>query len=223
MLARYIICVINMRIMKNQIEQIIEILKESENKLRDVIAESAQRGDYRIVDTARAIAVNIHDLHDRISDPSRPTMTFKIHSESKNTIAPRKPKHTSKNSVRSNYPKYEVRNGSLIKIGWSKKQRREYSHKVPSSVFDLTIRTMTALAKNGAGPFTAEHIIDKVNDMEVEVIPAYQVYVVIAMLRKANCIKQLGREGYNIPTDVTEKAQEAWRKLSNNMRKSKEI
>lgn len=209
--------------MENQFEQIIEIIIESENKLREVIAEAAKKGDYRIVDTARAVAVSIQDLHARIKDPSKTMITVKTHSKPRNTILARKPKRTSQKTIRTNYPKYEVRNDSLIKIGWSKKQRREYSHKVTSNVFDLTIETMNTLAKNGAGPFTAEQIIDKVNDIVVEVIPAYQVYVVIAMLRKENCIKQLGREGYNIPIDVNEKAQEAWKKLSNNIRNTKKV
>jgi hypothetical protein len=102
----------------------------------------------------------------------------------------------------------------LIRIGWSKKQRREYTHKTPRSIFDTTIKAMAALAQSGAGPFTAEQLIDQINTMEPEAIPSYQVYGVIGMLRGTNCIKQIGREGYDIPPELVEKANRKWSELS---------
>jgi hypothetical protein len=33
-------------------------------------------------------------------------------------------------------------------------------------------------------------------------------------LRKLNCIKQIGREGYDIPIDLAKKAETAWGNLS---------
>jgi hypothetical protein len=60
----------------------------------------------------------------------------------------------------------------------------------------------------------AEQIIEQVNDLESDTIPSYQIYGVIGLLRKFNCIKQIGREGYDIPTDVSTRAKNEWDKLT---------
>ena len=58
----------------------------------------------------------------------------------------------------------------------------------------------------------AEEIIEKVNKMEND-IPSYQIYVVIGMLKKMSCIKQVGREGYQIPTDFADKSKNVWKTM----------
>lgn len=196
--------------MENQIEKILGILTKTESDLRELIVEAAQAGDYRSVDTARAAAVNIHDLLTRIANPSS-----KLESKFASKASGRKKKSASRKGIKSKYPKFDVRNGTLIRIGWSKKQRREYTHKVPRFAFNQTVKGMVALAQSGAGPFMAEQIIEQVNSMEAETIPSYRVYVVLGLLRQTNCIKQVGREGYDIPVELVEKAENGWAKLSN--------
>ena len=191
--------------MENQIEKILGILTKCESDLREVIVEAAQEGDYRSVDTARAAAVNVHDLRTRIANPFS-----KLESKSANQASDRKKKSASRKGIKSKYPKFEVKNDTLIRIAWSKKQRREYTHKAPRFVFNETVKAMAALAQSGAGPFMAEQIIEQVNNMESEAVPSYQVYIMIGLLRKTKCIKQVGREGYSIPTDIRTKAEKEW-------------
>ena len=71
---------------------------------------------------------------------------------------------------------------------------------------------MANLSKGENGPFMAEQIIDKIHASEPEMVPSYQVYVIIAFLRHINCISQKGREGYEIPIDINDRAKEAWEK-----------
>jgi hypothetical protein len=47
--------------------------------------------------------------------------------------------------------------------------------------------------------------------MESETVPSYQIYVVIGFLRARKCIVQVGREGYDIPIDVSESAAAVWK------------
>lgn len=196
--------------MKNQTEKIIEILNKTESDIQEVIIESAQAGDYRSVDMARATAVNIKNLRTQISNPA-----------SKAEIRPAKSgtriekKASTKKRKKSDYPKFKVKNETLIRIGWSRKQRREYTHKAPRLVFEQTVKAMTALSQSGAGPFLAENIIEQANSNESDAIPSYQIYVVIGLLKQTNCIKQIGRDGYYIPTELVEKAEEKWIELSN--------
>jgi len=126
-----------------------------------------------------------------------------------------KKKVATKRQGRGKYPKYEVKNDTLVRIGWSKKEKREYTHKVSQRVFYETVEVMGRLAQGGAGPFMAEKIIEQANNAKSETIPSYQVYVVLGLLRQTNCIKQVGREGYDIPPKLMEKAEGKWSELSN--------
>lgn len=195
--------------MKDQADRITEILAKAESEIQTIIVEAAQAGDYRSVDMARNAAVNVRNLRAQISDS-----TGKVESKAAKAASQPKRRVASPRTVRTAYPKFHVAKDTLIRIGWSKKQRREYTHKTPRSIFDTTIKAMAALAQSGAGPFTAEQLIDQINTMEPEAIPSYQVYGVIGMLRGTNCIKQIGREGYDIPPELVEKANRKWSELS---------
>lgn len=198
--------------MKNLIEKIEAVLTKAENELQEVIVEAAKTGDYRGVDAGRAAAVEICNIKARILKPSS-----KGELKSESNVSRTKKKVATKRHVRGKYPKFEIKNDTLVRIGWSKKERREYTHKVSKRVFVETVEVMGRLAQGGAGPFMAETIIEQVNNAEYaesETIPSYQIYVVIGFLRKLNCIKQIGREGYDIPIDLAKKAESAWGNLS---------
>ena len=200
--------------MENSKEKIRSILVSTEESVRKVIVKAAENGDYRGVDIARAIAVKIHELQVQLEESSA-SLTVAKEKVTKIGKSPRRTKKSKRRKgQKSGYPKFEVRNGTLIRIGWSKKQKREYTHKVPRIVFDVTVKAMERLAKSGAGPFMAEEIIERVNELSSEAIPSYQVYVVIGLLRMCGCIKQVGREGYGIPVDVAKPAKDIWDRIT---------
>jgi len=195
--------------MENLREKIEAVLTKAENELQEVIVEAAKDGDYRGVDAGRAAAVEICNIKARILKPSS-----KSELKSESDASRVKKKVTTKRHSRGKYPKFEVKNGALFRIGWSKKERREYTHKVSKQIFYQTVEEMGRLAQGRAGPFMAEKIIEQVNNSESETIPSYQIYVVIGLLRKLDCIKQIGREGYDIPPDISTKARNEWDKIS---------
>jgi len=192
--------------------KVLEILKKTEEELREAIAEAARAGDYRDVDVGRTVAVNIQELCEQISGNGQPISNPV--KEEVETVGRKRRKKSYKRSKPSGLPRFEVKNGSLFKIGWSRRQQCEYSHKVPRTAFDAIVSAMAGLAKGGTGPFTAETIIEKLNTTTGDMMPAYQVYVVVAVLRAFNLITQVGREGYNIPPDVAEKARNVWTEMA---------
>jgi len=192
--------------------KVLEILKKAEEELRESIADSARAGNYRDVDIGRSVAVNIKELYERISGNGN--QSSKLVEERERPLSRREKKRFARRSKPEDLPRIEIRKGSLIRIGWSRKQKEEYEHKVPRKAFDTIVNTMSALAREGSGPFMAETIIEKICATTDDTMPAYQVYVVLAALRERNLITQVGREGYNIPLDVAEKAQNIWTELS---------
>jgi hypothetical protein len=195
--------------MENLKEKIEAVLTKAENELQEVIVEAAKAGDYRGVDAGRAAAVEICNLKARILKPSS-----KGELKTESNVSRAKKKVATKRHGRGKYPKFEVKNDSLVRIGWSKKEKREYTHKVPKRVLYETVEVMGRLAQGETGPFMAEKIIEQVNNADSEAIPSYQIYVVIGFLRKLNCIKQIGREGYDIPMELLTRAKKEWGKLS---------
>ncbi len=192
--------------------KVLEILRKAEDELREAIAEAARAGEYRDVDIGRTVAVNIKELCERISGNG---VQYSKPLEAKEEPASRKKrKKVSRRSKPPGLPRIEIRNGSLYKIGWSRKQKQEYEHKVPRMAFDTIVNGMSALAREGNGPFMAEAVIEKINATTEDSIPAYQVYVVLAAFREWNLITQAGREGYSIPLDVAEKAGKMWTELA---------
>ena len=197
--------------MNSNIDKIKTILSGAEQHLRELIIEAAREGDYLGVDTARDLAVSVNQLINRLSDGETSTKKSMIKNEIKGKKVSRAKKRAGlKKKTPSGYPKFTVRDDTLVRIGWSKKEKREYQHKVPKSLFDLTIKTMGDLAKSRNGPFMAEEIVEHINENNSESVPGYQVYVVIGFLREKGCIKQEGREGYRIPVDIYKKAEKEW-------------
>lgn len=112
------------------------------------------------------------------------------------------------------YPKFLRDGDSLVKIGWSKKEKATYEHKAPR-------RILTALAgaleKTGRGGkrFGFEELLP-LPDPDGGEIPSYQAYLALAWLRAENLLTQHGRQGYSIPdgTDLTTLITERWEELT---------
>lgn len=194
--------------------KILDILRKAEEDLREAIAEAAREGDYRAVDLGRLVAVGVQELSERVTGHGQ--KSAKTVGDETEAGGRKRHRKIGKRNKPEGLPRIEIRNGSLFRIGWSRKQRCEYEHKVPRESFEAIVNTMAGLSKVGNGPFTAETIIEKLNNSTGDMMPAYQVYVVLAALREWNLITQVGREGYNIDPDIGEKAQNKWTKLKGN-------
>ena len=81
-------------------------------------------------------------------------------------------------------------------------------------VFNETINTMETLSHDLNGPISAEQIIAKVNKSSSVPIPSYQIYVVIGLLRDNKDIRQLGRQGYELPKNFVELTAARWNELA---------
>jgi len=83
----------------------------------------------------------------------------------------------------------------IVKVGWSKKARKEYQHKAPRSVAFAFADHLRKHTRDGK-LFRMEDILpvpDPVNDGE---LPGYQVYLVLAWLRSLDIVQKQGRDGY---------------------------
>jgi hypothetical protein len=195
------------------------LLRQAESSLRQLI-EAALK-DQRYVDVAEMAA--LADGLSRLVDPTstRPAPEGRLasipatsRSQSAATSAPKRSKSARKASTkRTGYPRFVREGDRLVKIGWSKKNKSEYEHRVPRSAVDAFLGKLTSAVKPGR-VFEVEGLLP-VTDQAGEEVPAYQVYVTLAWLREIGVIAKKGRDGYVIEDAEATKsgAQDRWQEL----------
>ncbi len=203
----------------NTRERAVEILQQAETSLRALVADAAAIGDYenvvRLASWARALA-------DLVKAELGGSGQQIIHA--KLGQAPiGGPKESSRRGSargaarqrgsRKTYPRFFRQRDQLVKVGWSKREKKEYQHRVPLPV--LTVLA-SALAKIGADGrvFSTDRIVP-LKDSADNAIPTYQLYVCLALLRQVELIDQHGRQGYSIPEvkGFEQAVENAWRQL----------
>lgn len=99
-------------------------------------------------------------------------------------------------SDNSAYPRFSKADDHILKIGWSKRTKKEYQQKAPREVlFDLLERLNRSEATRR--PVTTESLFPLV-DREGGEVPSYQAYLVLRFLRDRGVVVSHGRKGYTI-------------------------
>lgn len=101
---------------------------------------------------------------------------------------------TRKASVKPVFPRFERHADKLVKVGWSKRQRKEYEHRAPRAAilaFTVHLGSRTMASK----PFVVDTLLPAY-DAAGDEIPNYQVYLALGWLRQLRIIIKRGREGY---------------------------
>lgn len=96
--------------------------------------------------------------------------------------------------VKLDYPQFEREGDRLIKIGWSKKDRRTYEHRAPRPI----VMSVVSRLASGVIPgrvFTMDKLQPFQDDHGQEV-PAYQAYLVLKWLQKIGAVTKRGKDGY---------------------------
>lgn len=178
----------------NNVDQALEAASDAETQVKALIAEAAMAGDYgtldRLVVAAKAIGEALKALGDDSISPTAPTSesTMSV-AKSSAEVEKRKPR-----KKRKQYPKFVRSGNDLVKIGWSKKEKKEYQHKSPRSVLNAL---SGVLASGPADGTTTEQLL-ATTATDGRQIPSYQIYLCIAWLRHSGVIESIGRKSYRI-------------------------
>ncbi|MCH7729028.1 MAG: hypothetical protein IH991_21480 [Planctomycetes bacterium] len=186
--------------------KINSILDDADQKLLELIAKCASAGDLQGVDAARGMAGRLRSLRGSFENGaavSRQDFTGKKRGgSSSKRIRPGK---------ETKFPRFELRNATLYRIGWSKKKNEHYEHKVPHDTVSEVVNAMVSLSQSGSGPFTVEQIARRTDQISSVSVPSYQIYVVIGWLRVHNLIEQIGRNGYQLPNNLAGEFDALWK------------
>ncbi|MDA8377597.1 MAG: hypothetical protein M0Z50_11200 [Planctomycetia bacterium] len=176
------------------------------------MSEAAATGDYTCV---VQIAAWAHTVTELVKDaPSQPAnahpSTPPIGAKAVNgkSASGRRPR-----SFANGYPKFVRQGNHLIRIAWSKKEKREYQHKIPYPALRALTNAMVEIGTDGR-VFSTDQFLP-IRDADGAEVPSYQAYVGIALMKQTSLIDQHGRQGYSIPrlADFKDAVEAIWQKL----------
>ena len=200
----------------NTPKQAVEVLAEAETKLRKLVAEAATAGAYDAIPMVAEWARIIGAM-------ARESLGAEgVKEQAVQVNADESPRGEGSRSgapiAKGAYPRFFRRADSLVKIGWSRNEKKEYEHGAPRYAVDLLAIAIARKSRNG-NVFTAKDIFPlRVKDGgHTSEVPTYQAYVALAWLRQAGLVKQLGRRGYSVRKSLSMRLPDAvaaeWQKL----------
>lgn len=196
----------------DSVKRAADVLHQAEANLRGLVSDAAASGDYASVVQIAAWARTVSELVQ--ATPGQPPKTPSSAPQTQQTMA--KVSTAPRRAVRpaeDAYPRFFRHGDHLIRIAWSKKEKKEYQHKAPRAVIDALTKAMVGIGSDGR-VFSTDQFLP-LHDSDSGEVPSYQVYVGIALLKQAGLIDQHGRQGYSIPrmAEFKDAVESVWRKL----------
>jgi hypothetical protein len=184
-----------------------EILSEAERQLRQLTAEAAAAGDYTGIIRVAGWAKAIHDL-------TRTALVGRLSSRSVSRTASVDARVRDNGAVHTGYPRFFRRGAQLVRIAWSKREKKEYQHKAPYIAIKVLADAIASAGKDGH-LFKTEEVLPIRDANDGSEIPNYQAYVCIAWLKHTGLIDQHGRQGYSVPRleEFLTTVESTWRSL----------
>lgn len=200
-------CIMRFIMAKSYRKSILEILSGAEEALLEIVGQAATLGDYSGIDLARGTAGEIKRISTRISSEISKLGNVTTDIEGSKPHQ-KKPDSFAK---QSRYPRFEINETILTKVGWSRNQKKEYIHRINRDVFDEVVLALSTAEVDKGSPVQTK-LIQKVLKNKGSVTPSYQVYSVLGFLRSRGTIRLSARGSYIVPSNVSERAHAEWLK-----------
>lgn len=171
----------------------VELLKQCEAELRKLAADALVEGDdsnsERIADWARTLKAMAAGSN------GTPVTGLPVLVPSGSNLR-RRPRPSP-----DEYPKFFRRGDELVKVGWSRTERKEYYHRAPRAAIDALVAVVQQIGARGK-IFTSDDFLPLKDSADGSDFPAYQPYVAMAWLKQLGLVHQHGRRGgYSLVRD----------------------
>lgn len=176
-------------------DRVKDILESAEANIRLLLSEMALTADVDEINWLAGIARQLHNLATPGSGSNRSCSTGEPGASvnqppqprSETLAHPASPRPRRSRSKKDQYPqfKWEDNGNTLVKIGWSKKKRKEYLHRAPKRVLELLKKKVDKIGANGK-VFTMEDVLPLTAPDTGKEIASYQVYLCVAYLEQQN-------------------------------------
>lgn len=200
------------------LKQATELLRETEAKLRELVSTAATSGDYSSVVQIAAWARTLAELM-KTTGPANDKQTAVLRTMPPAAIGEatieKVIKQVSSPAWRKAYPKFFRQQNELVRVAWSRREKKEYRHKAPRGVLKALAESMAEKGAKGR-VFSSDQLLPIQDGTDQGEIPNYQAYVGISLLKQTGLIDQHGRSGYSIArrlTDFKGAVEALWNKL----------
>lgn len=207
----------NMTVTQGREAVVLETLADAEKKLLSLLAEAASQGDYDGIDFARESASRLNQLRTDLANRHARRLVGAVESKGlqRAGASSRSAKDKGRDRGRGTagkYPHFAVLDGSLVKTGWSKRDKAAYQQRVSNVAFRDVVTALARFASQQVGSVATERILDAINQTSEKPLPSYQAYIVLAFLRAEGAIRQVIRGAHTIPADIESRASAVWDK-----------
>lgn len=181
--------------MESRIDKAYRVLTEAEQALSDLIAESLREQRFGEVQAIAALAERVTTaLHTGTTKPEpQPRVPPSPPTPPTDGAAQPRRKQPRRRGATAVYPQFRRDGSDLIKLGWSRKKKKEYTHRAPSVVVAAVIEALTR--QPAEERFSMGDLLASIAASRTDV-PAYQVYVVIGWLKSVTAVSGNGRTRY---------------------------
>jgi len=189
------------------------LLEECERGLRKLVSQAADEGDYPAVQRIAGVAKAVSALaaEGRTLQPADAAAApWHLQTPASSSPAARKSRPPA-----DIYPQFFRRGDELVKVGWSKKDRKQYSHRAPRRAVDAVAAALRRIGGKGQ-LFTGDKLLPLKDATDGSPLADYQAYVALAWLKHLGIVKQHGRKsGYTLVPDkqVDSITTAAWAEL----------
>ena len=192
-----------------------DVLRQAEVRLRALLSEAATSADYSSVVQIASWARALRDLTGSVSsETGSQTSTTPPPRKTGKLAAQTQRRKRSSPKDQESYPRFFRQGDQLIRIAWSKREKKEYRHKAPHAILKALV---TALSEKGTDGrvFSTDEVLPVHDSTDGSKVPDYQAYVVISLLKQTGLIDPHGRQGYSIPrlAQFKEDVDAVWKKL----------
>ena len=169
-------------------------LRRCEEEMQILVADAASSSKYDEIDRLTAIARSLNEMALGAASAQRLDRLSDAEVSSHAIPRRRSSNRTRRSAAKPDYPRFSRDGGHLVKTGWSKKKREEYVHRAGRNQAESIALSLAGRGR-GQGTIPVDDILG-VRDRSDADIPAYQVYLTLAWLRKEGLVERRGRNGY---------------------------
>ncbi len=191
-------------------QAILKILSSAEVALLEIVSQAAVAQNYGGIDLAKGAAEQVKSIGSRLSAAEASTSAEAVQTEQTTDTLPSRAK-LSRPKKKSGYPRFEIKDSTLTKVGWSRKGNAEYTQRISREAFDVVVDAVAEAGRRTAGPVPTESVRDLL-EAGGQDPPSYQVYSILAFLRSRGLTRASARGQHIILADMAEKARLEWTK-----------
>ena len=187
----------------------ISVVTDAESRVRALIKRALDEQRYQDVAEVAAVADALASISKRVPTDRRSQShgtpngfpNARLDQFEADTETPSSPstKRTAIAKKKDTYPRFERQGTTLVKVGWSKSDRKPYEHRAPKEAVLAFAMKVAKVGRGGIG-FTMEDLLPVANEDGAE-FPSYQAYLALAWLRQIGVVWRKGKDGYVILND----------------------